>query len=120
MFLVIVAISNHFKEAPVGLEVTKVFRMYIVEGLVEAGVYTTEDDATQFLKLRFSEYDKNYDGKENPLMTISIQFLKYIDEGDALLLVNTGEQIATFLQTNMDLVKKAEHESENDDLFKGR
>ncbi len=119
LFLMIIAISSHYKDDIEGLEVAKVFRMYAVEGLVEAGVYGTENDATEFLKLRLGEYDTSYNGKENPLMTISIQFLKYINEENSLLLVNTGEQIATILRANMDLIKKAEQESGSTDLFKG-
>jgi len=108
VFLMVIAISSYFKDDPVGIKIAQYFRMYIIEGLSEAGVYGSEDEATAFIKSRLEEYDKKSFGKgENPLMNMSIQFLKFIDQDDALLLVNTGEQISTFLQTNKKLMEEA-------------
>lgn len=109
VFLMVIAISSHYKDDPVGITIAQYFRMYIIEGLSEAGVYGSEDEATAFIKSRLEEFDKKSSGKdENPLMNMSIQFLKFIDQDDVLLLVNTGEQISTFLQTNKNLVEEAE------------
>lgn len=109
VFLMVISISSHYKDDPIGLKVAQYFRKYIVEGLSEAGVYRSEDEATAFVKSRLEEYDSQSSNKNvNFLMNISIQYLKFIDQDDALLLVNTGEQISTFLLTNKKLVGDAE------------
>lgn len=105
VFLMLIAISSHFKDNPEGIETAKVFRKYIVEGLAEAGVYESEDKATKLLKNRLDSYDKVTKSDKNYLLEISIQFLKYIEQEDALLLANTGEQISIFLKNNTSLIK---------------
>ena len=109
VFLMVIAISSHYKDDPVGVKIAQYFRMYIIEGLSEVGVYGSEDEATTFIKFRLEEYDKKSSEKgQNPLMNMSIQFLKFINQDSSLLLVNTGEQISTFLQTNKKLVEEVE------------
>lgn len=109
VFLMVIAISSHFKDNPIGIKVAQYFRMYIIEGLSEAGVYGSEDEATLFVKSRLDVYDMESSKKgENYLMNVSIQFLKFVDQQDGLLLVNTGEQVSTFLQTNKKLIEEAE------------
>lgn len=109
VFLMVIAISRHYKNDPIGIKIAQYFRMNIIEGLSEAGVYGSEDEATAFIKSRLEECDKRTSNKnENPLMNLSIQFLKFVSQEEALLLINTGEQISTFLQTNMKLVRDAE------------
>lgn len=115
ILLMVIAISSHYKDEPTGIKVAQNFRMYAIEGLVEAGVYGSEDESNAFIKSRLEIYDKESSKKnENPLMNLSIQFLKFVDQKDALLLINTGEQISTLLQTNKKLVKEAENIAKND------
>jgi len=108
VLLMVISISNYYKEAPIGLNIAKHFHGYIVEGLAEAGVYGSSDEATEFIKSRLDFYNERMSiKKDNPLMNMSIQFLKYINNEDALLLVNTGEQISVILQTNIKLIREA-------------
>lgn len=109
VLLMVIAISSHYKDDPVGMKIAQYFRMYIIKGLSDAGVYGSEDEATAFIKSRLEEFHQQSLGKnENPMLKLSLQFLKFVDLDDALLLINTGEQISSILQTNKKLVEEAE------------
>jgi len=48
-YLMIWAISSIYKEDPVGIEISNDFRIYAIEGLTEAGVYSSKEEAPAFL-----------------------------------------------------------------------
>lgn len=104
MFLMVMSISSFYKDDPNGIEISKIFRQEVVNGYISAGIYGTEEVTVNYLKDRLNEYSEI--AKGNYLLEISKHFLKLIGQGDALLLVNTGEQISTFLQTNLSLIKQ--------------
>ena len=109
-FVMVWSISSFYKDNPIGIEISKGFRLYTVEGLSEAGVFDSEDEAEVFIKSRSESYNEvTSSKKDNPLLKLSLKFLEFIDQKDPLLIINSGEQIATFLKVNINLIKEADN-----------
>lgn len=108
MFLMVMSISSFYKDDPNGIEISKIFRREVVTGYTSAEIYGPEEDAVKYLKNRLKEYGEIANG--NYIFEISKYFLKLINQEDALLLLNTGEQISTFLKNNLSLVKQVNEE----------
>lgn len=107
-FLMVAALASHYADDAKGIAVGKHFRAWAIEGLVEAGVYRSTEGATEFIKERLGVYDEALSQHENPLLKVSLAFLKFLEQEDGALVAGTGHQIAAFLKSNQELVREAD------------
>lgn len=109
IFLMIISLSSYYKDNQKGITIAQNFRYFVIEKLVEIGIYSSKKDAENFIKVRLDTYSDNfYNTNKNPLLSLCIQFLKYLNKKDTRLLVNTGEQVKVTLESNLKLIQEAE------------